>query len=138
MSKKPHENLMPIRFAGELLPDQAQLLDLAARLCPVSRDTRAWFSAFTNCSGVDDARTVIDHCTRLRSSIREHQTSIIAALRHDHEDTEPSKILGAWIYTLDTMTQVAQTHKTCSWIIEGLEDKMPHDSDGGDITLRRV
>jgi hypothetical protein len=40
MSAKSHENLKAIRFAGELLPKWAQLLDLAAGLCPVSEEIR--------------------------------------------------------------------------------------------------
>jgi len=35
VSANAHENLKAIRFAGELLPNWAQLLDVAARLCPV-------------------------------------------------------------------------------------------------------
>jgi hypothetical protein len=50
-----HENLKTIRFEGEMLPKWAQLLDSAARLCPVSEETRGWFSRFTRSSGVDDA-----------------------------------------------------------------------------------
>jgi hypothetical protein len=42
------------------------------------------------------------------------------------------------MYALDTMIQEAQTSKTCSWIVEGTEDTEVDDSDGGDITLRRV
>jgi hypothetical protein len=35
------------------------------------------------------------------------------------------------------MIQVAETSKTCAWVIEGTEDVVTDDSDG-DITLRRV
>ena len=34
--RKSHENLKVIRFEDEMLPNWAQLLDVAARLCPVS------------------------------------------------------------------------------------------------------
>ena len=42
------------------------------------------------------------------------------------------------MYALDTMIQEAQSSKTCSWTVEGAEDVEIDDSDGGDITLRRV
>jgi hypothetical protein len=138
MSAKSHENLKAIRFGGELLPDWAQLLDLAARLCPVSEDVRRWFSRLTTCSGVDDARTVIHQCRLLRTSIQEHREAIAAELKRSREDSQPSQVLEAWMYALDTMIQEAQTSKTCSWIVEGTEDTEVDDSDGGDITLRRV
>jgi len=138
MSAKSNESLKAIRFAGELLPNWAQLLDLAARLCPVSEEVRHWFSALTTCSGVDDARTVIEHCSLLRTSIQQQHKSIAAELRRSHDDAQPSQIVAAWMYALDTMIQEAQTSKTCFWIVEGAEDIVIDDSDGGDITLRRV
>lgn len=138
MSAKSHENLKAIRFEGELLPNWAQLLDLAARLCPVSEDVRRWFSKLTRCSGVDDARTVIVQCGLLQASIQEHREPIAVELKRSREDAQPSQILGAWIYALETMMQEAQTRKTCSWIVEGTEETGGDDSGGGEITLRRV
>src|ERR1044071_4213581 len=110
-----HENLKAIRFAGELLPNWAQLLDLAARLCPVSEEVRHWFCQFTTRAGVDDARTVSERCTLLRESIQAHRESIAAELRRSREDAQPSQIIGAWMYALDTMIQEAQSSQTCSW-----------------------
>lgn len=138
MSAKSHENLKAIRFAGELLPNWAQLLDVAARLCPVSEEVRHWFSRLTTCAGVDDARTVIDHCSLLRQSIQEHRESIAVELRRSRDDSQASQIVGAWIYALDTMIQQARASKTCSWIVEEAQDVVIDDSDGGDIELRRV
>jgi hypothetical protein len=138
MSAKSHENLKAIRFEGELLPNWARLLDLAAGLTPVSEDVRHWFSRLTNASGVDDSRVVITHCGLLRANIEQHRETISAELMLNRHDFQPSQILGAWVYALDTMVQVAQTRKTCSWIVEGAEDEGADDSDGGDITLRRV
>ena len=37
-----------------------------------------------------------------------------------------------------TMIQQAESSKTCSWSVEGAEDVEIDESDGGDITLRRV
>ena len=127
-----------IRFAGELLPNWAQLLDLAARLCPVSEEMRHWFARLTTCAGVDDARTVIDYCSRLRASIQEHRDSLAAELRRSRDDAQPSLIVEAWMYALDTMIQAAESSKTCPWTVEGAEDVVIDDLDGGDITLRRV
>ena len=138
MSAKSHENLKAIRFAGELLPNWAQLLDLAARLCPVSEEDRHWFCQLTTRAGVDDARTVIERCTLLRQGIQGHRASIAAELRRSREDVQPSQIIGAWMYALDTMIQAAQSSKTCAWTVAGAEDVEIDDSDGGDITLRRV
>ena len=138
MNQRPHENLKAIRFAGELLPNWAQLLDLAARLCPVAEEVRHWFSLLTSRAGVADSRTVIDHCCPLRRSIQEQREAIASELQRTHDDAQPSQIIGAWFYALDTMIQQAETRKTCSWTVEGAEDDTPEDSDGGNITLRRV
>jgi hypothetical protein len=138
MSAKSHEKLKAIRFEGELLPNWAQLLDLAARLTPVTEEARHWFSRLTNASGVEDSRVVIIHCGLLRANIEQHRETISAELGIGRADFQPSQVLRAWVYALDTMIQVSQTRKTCSWIVEGTEDEVVDDSDGGDITLRRV
>ena len=138
MSANPHKNLKTIRFTDELLPNWAQLLDVASRMCPVSEELREWFSRFTTCAGVDDSRTVTDVCNQLRASIQEHRESITAELRRSRDDAQPSVIIAAWMYALDTMIQQAQSSKTCSWTIEGTDDVVIDGSDGGDITLRRV
>jgi hypothetical protein len=138
MSAKSHENLKPIRFADELLPNWAQLLDVAAGLCPVPEEMRHWFSRLTTCAGVDDARTVTHYCSRLRSSIQEHRGAIAAELQRTRDDAQPSQIIGAWMYALDTMIQQAQASKTCAWTVEGGGHDVVDDSDGGDIALRRV
>jgi hypothetical protein len=138
MSVKSYENLKAIRFAGELLPNWAQLLDLAARLCLRSQKVRSWFSRFTTCSGVDDARTVIEMCSALRAGIAEHREFLAEELRQNQVDGRPEQIIAAWMYSLDTMIQEAETRKTCPWIIEGTDGVVTGDSDGGDITLRRV
>lgn len=137
MSATSHENLRAIRFEGELLPNWAQLLDVAARLCPVSDEVRHWFSRFTTGSGVDDARTVLNYCGALRASIVEHRESIATELSRTRDGGQPSHIFGAWMYALDTMIQQAQSKKTCAWTIEGAA-VATDDSDGGDIALRRV
>lgn len=81
---------------------------------------------------------MIEYCSRLRVSIQEHQKSIAIELGRNRDDTQPSQIIGAWRYSLDTIIQEAQSRTTCSWTIEGVEDAMIDDSDGGDVTLRRV
>lgn len=138
MSTQSHENLKVIRFAGELLPNWAQLLDLAAGLCPVSEDVRKWFSLLSAHAGVDDSRTVMEHCGLLRQSIQEHREFLASELQRSRDDVQPSQIIGAWLYALDTMILEAETSKTCSWTIGGGADDVFDDSDGGDITLRRV
>ena len=138
MSGNSHENLKVIRFEGELLPNWAQLLAVAAKLCPVSEDVRGWFSRFTNCSGTDDARTITEQCGHLRASIQEHHETILAELQRSYDDAQPGQIIGAWKYALDTMIEEAQHRKTCSWSVEGAEDGTGDNPDGGDITLRRV
>jgi hypothetical protein len=138
VSAKSPENLKAIRFAGELLPKWAQLLDLAARLCPIPEEARHWFSRFTTCGGVDDARTIIDRCSLLRQSIQEQREFLTTELRRSLDDAQPLKIVAAWMYALDTMIEVARKSKTCSWTVEGTEDVVIDDGDGGDIELRRV
>ncbi|MCW5557062.1 MAG: hypothetical protein KIT22_04390 [Verrucomicrobiae bacterium] len=138
MSAKSHENLKAIRFAGELLPNWVQLLDLAARLCPVSVETRHWFFLLTSRDGVEDSRTVMSHCQLLRQCLQEHRESIVSELRRNRDDVQPSQIIAAWLYALDTMIQEAESSKTCSWTVEGAGDDGFDDSGGGEITLRRV
>ncbi len=137
MNARDHEQLKTIRFEGELLPNWAQLLDVAARLCPLSDDLRDWFSRFTTYSGVDDAGTVIEQCSLLQATIHQHRETIAIELKRSRDDSQPAQILGAWMYALDTMIQAAQNKETCSWIVEGVEETEIDDSEGGDITLRR-
>jgi hypothetical protein len=138
MSAKSHHNLKTIRFGGELLPNWTQLLDIAARLCPVSEEVRHWFSRFTSASGTDDSQTVIEFCTALRASLRENQDFLLTDLRRGEADDQPRQILAGWFYALDTMILEAQTRETCAWMVEGTENLIADDSDDGDITLRRV
>jgi hypothetical protein len=133
-----HENLKTIRFEGEMLPKWAQLLDWAARLCPVSEETRGWFSRFTRSSGVDDARTVLIQGGILRTAIQEHRNAIIAELQRKPHDDQPPRVMAAWQYALDTMVQQAAGKQTCSWQVEQFEDSGEGDYGDGDITLRRV
>ncbi len=135
---KSHENLKTIWFEGEMLPNWAQLLDAAARLCPVSEGTRGWFSRFTNSSGVDDARTVVAEVKILRIALRENRQAIIADLQRTRGDGQASQIYAAWEYTLETILQQAAGKQTCSWTVEGVQDSGEGDFGGGDITLRRV
>lgn len=130
-------NLKTIWFDGEMLPDWAQLLDLAAQLCPVSEQVQAWFARFPNSSGASDTRTVAINAGILRRSLQEHKDAIITELQRTHGDTQAPQIFAAWLYALDTMLQEAATKKTCSWKVEGAGDA-GGDSGDGDITLRRV
>ena len=138
MTKHSREQLKLIRFEGEMLPQWAQLLDLAARLCPVPDETRQWFEKFADAPGVDDARTVLKQCGILKAAVAKHEHEIVTELQHQAEDTQPSQILAGWKYALDTMIQVASSKKTCSWRAEELDDEPGDGFGGGDITLRRV
>ena len=138
MSAKSQENLTAICFEGVLLPNWAELLFLGAQLCPVGQDTRLWFSRLTNCSGVDDARTVIEQCELFRASIQEHRESISAELQRSCHYDQSKQILAAWMDSLDTMIQQARIKKTCSWIVEETEDAPLNYLDDGDAALRRL
>lgn len=133
---KSQENLKTIWFEGEMLPNWAQLLDAAARLCPVSDGTRGWFSRFTNSSGVDDARTAVAEAQWLRTALQENKPAIITSLQRSRGDGQASQIAAA--YALETIIQQAVGKQTCTWTVEGLEDTGEGDLGGGDITLRRV
>jgi hypothetical protein len=135
---RSRESLRPIRFQGELLPDWAQLLDLAASLSSVPEVARQWFSLFTSRTGVDDARTVVEHCQVLRSGLHARRDAVLAALAPGSGDSAPATIHAAWLYTLDTMIESASGVETCAWHVEGTDDA-PGSIDGdGDIALRRV
>jgi hypothetical protein len=133
-----HENLKTIWFEGEMLPNWAQLLDAAARFCPVSEEIRGWFSRLTNSTGVDDSRTVIAHAGPLQRALRENQTAVISQLQRTRGDGQAAQIFAAWDYALETMMQQATGKQTCSWTVEGIEDTGEGGFGGGDITLRRV
>lgn len=135
---KSQENLKTIWFEGEMLPNWAQLLDAAARMCPVSEGTRGWFSRFTNSSGVDDAKTIVTEVKLLRDALRQNRPTIISALQRTRGDAQAPQILAAWEYALETILQKAAGKQTCAWIVEGVEDTGESDFGGGDITLRRV
>jgi hypothetical protein len=83
------ENLKTIWFDGEMLPNWAQLLDAAARLCPVSEGTRRWFSRLTNSSGVDDTRTIVAEAKILQDALRETREAIINQLLGREETDKP-------------------------------------------------
>jgi len=138
MNSPGFENLKSIHFAGQLLPQWTQLLDLAARLCPVPEETRRWFSRFSNSSGMDDSRTIAEHCVALLQSLKENHEAVMLELQRSRDDIQPAQMIHAWNYALNTMLQEARIQKTCSWIIEGADDTDLPDSDGGDISLRRV
>lgn len=129
-----------IWFEGQLLPHWARLLDLAARLSPISGEARDWFFRFANSSGVDDGRTVSSQCELLRENLQEQHAIIATELRRVRNDEQPEQIFAAWAYALDTMIQVANGNnsKTCSWVVEGVEDGPIDGADGGTVTLRRV
>jgi hypothetical protein len=138
MTAKSYQNLRTIHFENELLPQWAQLLDLAARLCPLPEEVRHWFAKFTTCAGVEDARTASEYCRQLRTAIEQRREAITAELRRTREDVQPAQILAAWLYALDTMILQAESRQTCSWRVEGVGDVIIDESDGGDISLRRV
>ena len=130
--------LKPIHFEGELLPDWTQALDLAAALSSVPESTRQWFSLFTRRTGVDEARTIVEHCQVLRAGLNACRASVLAALAPGSGDSAPETIHAAWLYALDTMIETASGAETCSWRVEGTGDG-PGGVDGdGDIMLRRV
>lgn len=135
---RSRQSLKPIRFEAELLPDWAQLLDMAASLSSVQEPTRQWFSLFTSRTGVDDARTIVSHCRILRSALLARRDSVLAALAPGSGDSAPTTIHAAWLYALDTMITNTSGAATCSWHVQGTDDA-PSGIDGdGDITLRRV
>ena len=139
MALPSHHNLKCIRFEGELLPNWAQLLDLASRICTVPEETRHWFSTLTNSNGVDDARTVLTHCELLRSELRAHREQALSELRREQQDSQAAQVYTAWLYALDTIIQQASTNPTCSWQVEGSERADEDDfGDGGETSLRRV
>ncbi|MGP8200914.1 MAG: hypothetical protein ACLQU4_15585 [Limisphaerales bacterium] len=138
MRMKPQESSKGMSFEGQLLPHWAQLLFLAARLCPVAQDASLWFARLTSSSGVDNARTVLKQCRLLRASIQKHHKSIAAELQRIRNDGQSKHILAAWMYSLDTMILEAGDKKTCSWIVEGTEDASVNGLDDGEVTLKRV
>ena len=87
-----------------------------------------------------DDGEVNQHAVRLRAANHQPAQRVhkIGQRITQSDDAQPSQIIGAWFYALDTMIQEAQSSQTCSWTVEGADDDVIDDSDGGDITLRRV
>jgi hypothetical protein len=138
VSQPSHDSLKLIRFEGQMLPHWTQLLDLAAILALVPEETRAWFSRFTNSCGVDDSRTIAEQCNLLRTRLTKSKASVRAQLLRSLQDTQPTQVLAAWEYSLDTMIQEAATRKTCSWLVEGTEETGTDNSPDGNVSLRRI
>lgn len=136
--QSPPENLKTIWFEDEMLSQWALLLDVAARLLPVSHQTRSWFSRFTNSTGVDDARIITAFARDLQLALQENKSNIITELQRTRGDEQARQIYAAWQYALDTMIQSAAKKKTCSWRTEGAEDTGKGHFGDGDISLRRV
>lgn len=134
----PAKNLKTLWFEDEMLPQWARLLDVAARLLPVSQQTRSWFSRFTNSTGVDDARIITANARDLQNALQENKSHIVTELERTRGDEQARQIYAAWQYALDTMIQSASCKKTCSWKVEGVENTGEGDFGDGDITLRRV
>jgi len=121
-----------------LLPAWAQLLDLAAGMCPVSEETRGWFSRFANSAGVADGRTITLQSEILLTAIRQQKAALLNQLERTRADHQGPRIIAAWEYSLETMIQTARSKKTCSWKIDGVAEADDNDRGDGNITLRRV
>jgi hypothetical protein len=135
---RSRQSLKAIRFQSELLPDWAQLLDMAASLSAAPESTRQWFSLFSIRTGVDDARTIVEHCQVLRSSLEDCREKVLAALEPGSRDSSPATIHAAWLYALDTMIEIASVADTCAWHVGGTDDAPGLIDGDGDIGLRRV
>ncbi len=135
---RSRENLKTIHFESEMLPEWAQLLDVASRLCGLPEESQDWFSRFTNSSGVEDARIIVAECEALQAVIRRDRETLTVELERERSDRRARQIVAAWEYSLDTMIQVARSNKTCSWRVEGIEESGESDFGDGDITLRRL
>ncbi len=138
MSQASHENLNTIWFEGEMLPKWAQLLDAAARMCPVPEETRNWFTRLTNATGVDDARAVLANANALRQALDTTKETVLTELRTKADDTQAERVFAAWRYALETIIQQAASKKTCSWKVEGPDDGGAAGEGEGGVTLRRV
>jgi len=130
--------LRTIRFEGQLLPDWTQFGDLAASLSQVPKVTQQWFSLFTRKTGVDDARTILNHCQALQSGLHVQRDSVLAALAPVSGDSTPNTIYAAWLYALETIIESASIAGTCAWHVEGTDETPDGFDAGGDISLRRV
>jgi atypical dual specificity phosphatase len=130
--------LKTIHFEGEMLPQSAQLLELAAALCQVSDETRRWFSRFTASPGVADARTIILQSEILLIAIRQRKSQLAFQLASTKYNNQAPQIIAAWEYSLDTIIQQARFKKTCSWTLDGMEASDQNDFGEGGISLRRV
>ncbi len=132
------EPLRTIRFEGELLPKWAQLLDVAAQVCPVSDETRRWFSRFVDSPGVDDARIIVLQCELLLTELRRRKETVLSDLARTRDDWQPTQIFAAWEYALETVMLEARSKNTCSWHMEDSEPTGENDFGDGNISLRRV
>ena len=99
-----------IRFEGELLPRWAELLrDVAARIFPVSGGgaplVLATHDRPRGGGGTPGDSALPGASGESRAASRNPFAA--AELRRNREDVQPARILGAWLYALDTMIQQA-------------------------------
>jgi hypothetical protein len=129
---------MEADFEGELLPGWSQLLDVAARMVPISDSSLEWFARFGRGPGVDDSGTVREHCAELEAALVARREQVIADLQNHPGDGQAVTVWEAWVYSLETMGQRASAGKTCRWRWVGEESEMTRDWDGdGEIKLLR-
>jgi hypothetical protein len=137
----PNSAMVPIAtayFEDELLPSWARLLDLAARLSGMPRETQDWFVAFCRGSGVSDTEPLRFHCRLLLESLRTPERMLVISLQRTPMDRQPGTIIAAWCYSLETMLQQAGNRSSCSWRWSGDEPGDDRGSEGGEISLRRL
>ncbi|MBN9689061.1 MAG: hypothetical protein J0M24_02390 [Verrucomicrobia bacterium] len=125
-------------FEDELLPSWARLLDLAARLAGMPRETQDWFVGFCRGPGVSDTERLEVHCRRLLEALKQPERTLVVSLQRTPMDRQPGTIIAAWRYSLETMLQQAGVRSSCAWRWSDSETGNDDDSGGGEITLRRV
>ena len=130
-----HHRLKWILFEGEQLPEWAGLLDLAARMSPNSSETRGWF---TRGSGVDDARSVVEICSSLRTTLHANRQAVVTELGCGSPFSDAAAVIATWMLVLDTMIHEASSLKTCSWLVEEHRNPLIRPHVGGTLKLRKA
>ena len=92
----------------------------------------------TNANGVEDSRTVVEHCEILRAELKKERQRVLEELSGKEVEARAQQVFGAWIYALDTMIQQAKGRETCAWLVAGSESAADRLEDGGEIWFRRV
>ena len=111
-----------IFFEGVALPRTAIAIDHLAfydNLPEMSEATAEWLWRFTICVGVsrsDTSENILLHVTESRDLLYMFRDRLLKSVPKHYDNTFKPSVLDSWLFALQTMVDVAQSHTHCSWV----------------------